>query len=200
MAAPALLDRYRVPGDLPSYNFGYGGIADPVVWSGIEFGNSEVGDGAAYVVPRLLVLRCRNGLKQMSDISRHVHLGSRLDEGVIDWSMRTQTANIELIRSQMVDAITTFLSPEYLEAKVAAIEEKAGVRVAKPEEAIKVIAQKLSFTEAQRDVIFAHFVEGGQMTAGGVLNAVTSAAQMFGAEEGYEMENKAMRAFELAAA
>lgn len=196
--APTLLAGYRVPEGVGNgYNFGYGVINDPIVWAGVEYGNSEVGDGASYAVPRMLVPWCTNGMKRMVDISRHVHLGAKLDMGVVNWSAVTQQKNVDLIRSQMTDAIGTFLSQEYLDGAVGDIEAKAGVRIRKPDEVIKVVGKQLAFTKEQQELIFAHFVEGGQMTAGGLLNAVTSAAQLLPGEQSYALENKALAVLDL---
>jgi hypothetical protein len=45
-----------------------------------------------------------------------------------------------------------------------------------------------------------HFIRGGDITAGGVMHAVTSAAQIQDdADTAYEMESAALRALDLAA-
>jgi hypothetical protein len=47
----------------------------------------------------------------------------------------------------------------------------------------------------------AHFIRGGDLTAGGVMHAVTSAAQLMpDADTAHEMEAAGMRALALAAA
>ena len=46
----------------------------------------------------------------------------------------------------------------------------------------------------------AHFIRGGQLTAGGVMQAVTSAAQDADPDTAYEMEAAALPALRLAAA
>jgi hypothetical protein len=47
----------------------------------------------------------------------------------------------------------------------------------------------------------AHFIRGGDLTAGGVLHAVTSTAQTLSdADAAHEMESQAVRALEIAAA
>jgi len=46
-----------------------------------------------------------------------------------------------------------------------------------------------------------HFIRGGDLTAGGVMHAVTSAAQIQDdADTAHEMESSALRALDLAAA
>ncbi|MGO9077853.1 MAG: hypothetical protein ACLQDY_02270 [Streptosporangiaceae bacterium] len=61
--------------------------------------------------------------------------------------------------------------------------------------------RKLRFTDGQQAAILDHFIRGGDVTAGGVLHAVTSAAQaQAGPDAAWEMESAALRALDLAAA
>jgi hypothetical protein len=59
----------------------------------------------------------------------------------------------------------------------------------------------LPFTDAQQADILNHFIRGGDVTAGGVMHAVTSVAQTLAdADAAHEMESLALRALDLAAA
>ncbi len=98
------------------------------------------------------------------------------------------------------DTIDTCLSQEYLDSKVAEIEQLAGTPVEDPAETIKVVGKQLAFSESETAAVLADFIRGGQMTAGGVLNAVTSAAQRLDTEAAFAMENRALEALSLAAA
>ena len=75
--APALLADYRSPFT------GASGADNPVVFAGFMISNSETGCGAFTLTPRLVVQVCRNGLTVTKDAIRAVHLGERLDEGVV---------------------------------------------------------------------------------------------------------------------
>jgi len=77
--APALLAGYRSPFT------GASGADNPVVFAGFVITNSETGCGAFTLTPRLVVQVCRNGLTITKDAIRAVHLGERLDEGVVTW-------------------------------------------------------------------------------------------------------------------
>ncbi len=60
--------------------------------------------------------------------------------------------------------------------------------------------QRLRFTDAQQAEIMAHFIRGCDMSAGGVMHAVTSAAQVQAdADTAHEMEAAGLRALEIAA-
>ncbi|MBM0256381.1 hypothetical protein [Micromonospora sp. 4G55] len=82
--APKLLSDYRSPFT------GLTGADNPIVWAGFEIANSETGGGAFTITPRLVVEICTNGMKMTRDAMREVHLGGRMDEGVVRWSETTR--------------------------------------------------------------------------------------------------------------
>jgi hypothetical protein len=207
--APALLERYRSPFDQgitrpweTEAGLAHGYLApedQTVVEAGLVASNSETGGGAWTIAPSIRVKICKNGLTISLDALRIVHLGARLDEGVVQWSAETQLANVDLIRSMAKDAVTAFLSQDYLDTKVAEIEAQAGHPVTNAEETIREVTAQLRIPEARRIDVLTHFIMGGQMTAGGVLQAVTSVAQTLpDADEAYAMEAMGVRALELA--
>lgn len=180
---------------------GFGGGTEPIVFAGFLLTNSETGNGAFTITPRLVVQVCKNGLVINVDAMRQVHLGARLDEGIVSWSAETQAKNLELITLKARDAVAEFLSADYLTRAVAKLEEKAGKRIDRPADAIKVIGKKLAFTDAEIAGVLDFYVQGGSMTAGGLMNAVTAYAQIVpDADEAHQLESVAVRALELAAA
>lgn len=169
---------------------GYGG-EEPVIWAGVRISNSETGGGAYQIVPTMKIKVCANGLVITRDAIRAVHLGARLDAGVVRWSEETHTKNIELIKAKTRDAIRTFIDTDYMTAQIAQITEKA-TRPVRPEE-VKVITKAAKYTDAQQDEILAHFIRGGQTTRGGVMQAATAAAQMVADPDvAHDMEAKAV--------
>ena len=147
--APALLAGYRSPFT------GAAGADCPVVFSGFVITNSETGCGAFTLTPRLVVQVCRNGLTITRDALRAVHLGERLDEGVVSWSGNTQDKTLALITAKTTDAVAAFLDRSYVEAAVRAIERNAGRPVSDPAEAVRTVSQRLRFTDAQQNDILA---------------------------------------------
>ena len=82
--APELLKGYRSPLS------GNSGEANPTVFAGFVFSNSETGYGAFSVTPRLVVQVCSNGMTMTKDVQRAVHLGGKLEAGIVRWSEDTQ--------------------------------------------------------------------------------------------------------------
>lgn len=187
--APGLLARYRTPfGEDGLRRDGGGGgrmLGTPgheyrpeTVFAGFEIRNSETGGGAFAIVPRIVIRICSNGLTVTADALKQVHLGGRLDEGIVKWSEDTQRRSLELVRAKVTDAVRTFLSPEYVAKVVAGIEETSGKPIADVQATIQRVAKVHAFSDAEASSILDCFIRSGDVTAGGVMQAVTAAAQM----------------------
>jgi len=192
--APVLLRHYRSPFT------GATGLDNPVVHSGFVISNSETGNGAWSITPRITVLVCKNGMTRNVDAIRGVHLGRKLDEGVIRWSEETKQKQLELMTSRTTDVVRTVLSPGYLEKVIKAIEDQSDRKLTRPyDEAVRTVTKRLNFPEEVRDLVLQHFIEGGDATAGGVMQAVTSTAQVVtNPDLASELEGKALDALALA--
>ena len=173
---------------------------EPIVFAGFEITNSEVGNGRFTITPRLTVEICGNGLTITADALSKVHVGGRLDEGVIKWSRETEQRALELVTAQSRDAVEHYLNADYVTAKVTEIEAKAGRPVTDAVKTVELVSKTLSFTPEQQNTILDHFIRGGQLTAGGIMQAVTSTAQTItDADAAHGMEAAGLRALEIAA-
>jgi len=167
--APELLKGYRSP-----YSGREGGD-NPTVFAGFVISNSETGGGRFTITPRLVVEICSNGMTIARDALAKTHLGSKLEQGVIQWSNETLQRNLELVSSQARDAVATFLNPDYLRAKIGQLTEAAGGEATV--KTIETVTGQLSYPQDRIDNILDAFVKGGQATLGGVAQAITAAAQ-----------------------
>ncbi|MET7889317.1 DUF932 domain-containing protein [Streptomyces avermitilis] len=193
--APELLSGYRSPFD------GRSGDELPIVSAGFVITNSEVGSGAWSVTPRVVMRVCTNGLTMPMDVMRAVHIGAKHDEGVVSWSEETERKELAVITSKTADAVRTFLSREYVEAKLREIQAAAGKPVAEPTKTIEHVTKTLKISNETKETILAHFIRGGQITAGGVMQAVTSTAQTLAdADQAAALEALALPALTAAAA
>ncbi len=216
--APALLSGYRSPFGGRTYvpggrwtpeqaraaaareGRGYEPGTEPVLFAGFVISNSEVGDGAWSITPRIVAEICGNGLPITADVTRAIHLGSRQEQGIVRYSADTMDKELALITARARDAVATFLSTGYLIAKVTEMERKAGVPVSHPDDTVRQVAKAAKFSDEMADQILGHFIRGGQLTAGGVMQAVTSVAQTLDdADAAHDLEAQAMRVLDLAA-
>ncbi|ALE76809.1 hypothetical protein FRP1_28870 (plasmid) [Pseudonocardia sp. EC080625-04] len=193
--APALLTGYTSPFS------GERGVDNPTVFAGFVLTNSETGQGKFRLIPQLTVQICNNGMTLTKQAIDEVHAGGRLEHGQIDWSSDTQAASLALARKMTRDAVGKFLDPVWVAARIAEIEADAGVEVTQPQQTIEHVSKKLRFSTAAQDSILSHFIRGGSPTSGGVLHAVTAAAQTIpDVDEAYEVESRGIEAMQHAAA
>lgn len=191
--APTLLKNYRSPFT------GETGAENPVVFAGLDLGNSETGGGAFTITPVITALVCKNGMTITREALRKVHLGSKMEEGQIRWSEQTKVANVDLVKSQTADAVRTFLDVEYVQAKIAEMEAKSECAVPEPTKVIEKVAREFSFTDDEAEGILGHFIKGGDVTSGGVMHAITSFAQVVpDPDRAQDMEAVALEALDFA--
>lgn len=202
--APELLGNYRPPTDGVFENRIQRGnhvFVNDTIHAGIAISNSETGGGALSVTPRIVVLKCMNGWQITKDAFRKIHVGARLDEGQIVWSSATRDAANELAKQQVKDAVQAFLNVDYVTAKVNEVSETANVPLTNVTKTLEVVGQKMSYTQAEQDLILGDFIQGGQVNLMGVLQAVTSVAQRVeDPDRAFDLEASALQAMDVAAA
>ncbi|MEU4377719.1 DUF932 domain-containing protein [Pseudonocardia alni] len=193
--APALLAGYTSPFS------GARGADNPTVFAGFVLTNSETGQGKFRLIPQLTVQICNNGMTLTRHAIDEVHVGGRLAAGQINWSSDTQAASLELVTKMTRDAIGSFLDERWVAERIAEIEADAGIEVTRPQQTIEHVSKKLRFSTEAQNSILSHFIDGGLRTSGGVLHAVTAAAQgIADVDEAYEVEARGIEAMRLSAA
>jgi len=213
--APGLLEGYKSPfdgghvtraGGFDQLRQQYGAHhifqrgAEPIAYMRVDFRNSETGGGRYTLTPVIGLVRCTNGWVETKEGIARTHLGAKLEEGIIKPSAETIEATKTLVVAQTKDALNTWLKDGYLAGLIAKRTEQAGVPVASPTETVPAVVQSLGFTEDERQGVLDMFILSGQMTAGGVANAVTAYAQTVeDPDRAAAIEAKAIDALEAAA-
>lgn len=191
--APRLLEGYRSPFT------GQAGADNPLVFAGFVLSNSEVGAGAFTLTPRLVVQVCNNGMTMKVDAMRRIHLGNQMDTGTIRWSEETRHHHSELVKHQVRDAVSEFLSQGYLESKVQQLESFAEVTLPRPTKTIERVTSELRYSQEETDAVLDLFILSGDARAVGVMHAVTAMAQgVDDADRAYELEGDVFKTLELA--
>jgi hypothetical protein len=194
--APILLRNYRSP--FEGNGHGQSGLRDeagnlPVVSAGFEVRNSETGGSAFTIVPKVKVKVCNNGMTITTDQLRQVHLGGRMEEGQINWSEDTQRKAVELVTARTRDAVSTFLNADYVAKIVSQVEETSATPVVDAMATIEHVTKVHGFSEGEAANILDCFIRSADVTAGGVMQAVTAAAQMVdNPDRQAEMEDSAL--------
>lgn len=152
--------------------------------------NSEVGDGAMRVDAGLWRSMCSN-LMLHGVISRRVHMGERLSEGI--WSPETRIAQNELWKGILRDSINAGVaSDELFQPMLDEIRETKEIKV-EPLEAVAKIKKAVKLTDAEEGDIISMMmgdrtiIEDDRNTLFAVTNGMTQAAKNFGIERGNEV-------------
>lgn len=192
--APDLVAGYRDPKTGGSDGKG-------VISAGVVIRNSDVGQGAYQIAPRIFFRVCGNGMTRNIDAVRSIHIGGQHDEGLVDWSEETIRRQLAVIASKTTDAVARFLTTDYLRTVVDEIRGvSSGKELADPLEAVQEVTRKLKTTEDETKAILAAFMKGADFSPLGVAQAFTYVAQAATADRSAELEDVAWEAMSLAAA
>lgn len=190
---PDFTRNYRGPG-------GVTGLDEDRVSAGLVVTNSETGGAAFSIAPQITVLVCQNGMTRTVDAMRKIHIGQKMETGAITWSENTKRKSIELITAQATDAVQAFLSSDYLERVAAEIEEQGQALLDRPLEVLDSVGKKLRYSDTERESILAHFIDGGDTHASGVVQAFTAYARdLDSPDRAAEVEEQAFEILALAA-
>lgn len=164
----------RFTGDHTGYR---SGKLDTRVSAGIVIRNGETGGAALSLAPRVTFLVCINGYVFNLDSLREVHLGKRLDAGIIEWSDETRKANADLVSLQTRDAVRAFVNEDYLQGKVNEFVEVGETPLEHPNECVTNVCNEIGLSEERRNAILNHFARTGDTSRFGVVQAITRYAQ-----------------------
>jgi hypothetical protein len=102
--------------------------------------------------------------------------------------------------SKTRDAVAKFLDVDYLTSRLKKIEADAATPITEPEKAVTFVARTCGFTKAETDDVLGFFIRGGQLTAGGIANAITAYSQTVAdADRANALDTQAVRAMQLVA-
>lgn len=150
------------------------------VQAGVVISNSEVGCGAVSVSPMIWRLKCLNGMIGHDGKFKANHVGRRVEEGAdlnIQYADDTRQADdravLLKVRDHVHHAIGELGFGQRVE-KMAALAESREIK--NPMKTIEVLAQKFGVGEGERETILTSLIKGGDLSAWGILNAVTHQA------------------------
>jgi hypothetical protein len=154
---------------------------DDVVHWGISISNSEVGAGSLKVESFMFRRYCLNGLIFEQAMRRnHIGrvLGSDDDNAREFFADDTVKADDEAFFLKMRDVVTGTLAETKFEAAVDKLSESTERKIeGDPMKAVEITAKKLDLTDGERGDVLRHLIEGGDLSAWGLLNAVTRTAE-----------------------
>lgn len=149
-----------------------------VVQAGGVISNSEVGLGACSVSGLIWRLVCLNGMKT-ADTFRRNHVGRKVEEGDTDinWADDTRRADDHAVLLKVRDMVRAVTDETRFRQQVGKLSDLSGARVTgNPMEAVELVAARVNATEGEKSSILRSLIEGGDLSAWGLVNAVTAQA------------------------
>lgn len=161
-----------------------------VVQAGVIISNSEVGAGAISVAPMIYRLVCLNGLIIPDQKFKAYHVGRKIEDNEALWADDTRKADDRAVLLKVRDMVAAAVDEANFKKTLDSMRETTEARITgNPAESVKVLGKTLNATEAEQGGILRSLIEGGDLSAWGVINAVTAQAHTAQYDRAVELEN-----------
>ncbi len=152
-----------------------------VVQAGVVITNSEVGLGTLAVQPLVFRLVCRNGLIAADQGLRKTHVGRSVSteaDGLGVFKDDTLLADDRAFFLKVRDVVEATVSQATFEQIASRMARTKGIRiVGDPIRSVEILAERHGLSERERSGVLRHLIEEGDLSAYGLVNAVTHASQ-----------------------
>ena len=148
-----------------------------VVQAGVIISNSETGNGAISVAPMIYRLVCLNGLIIPDQRFRAYHVGRKIEDNAQLWADDTMKADDRAILLKVRDMVAAAVSEANFQKTVEQMRNTTEAKIeGDPRKSVEVLGKKLGTTEAENGGILRALIEGGDLSAWGLINSVTAQA------------------------
>ena len=151
-----------------------------VVQAGIAISNSEVGLGALKVEPLIYRLICSNGMISQDYSKKRYHVGRNAQEGESYELFRDETlkADDHAFFLKVQDTVRAAVDIVKFTTIVDRMREATEQRIeGNPIKAVEVVSDHFGFSKEESSGILQHLIQGGDLSAYGLLNAITRTSQ-----------------------
>lgn len=146
------------------------------VHNGVVISNSEIGFGAVSVSDFDYFLACLNGMIS-SKLLRAAHIGRQIEDNADLWADDTVAADDQVLVLKVRDMVKAAMDPARFHARIEKMSNLTQVKIgANPAAAVEVLGQRIGATQEETGGILKALIEGGDLSAWGVVNAVTAQA------------------------
>lgn len=153
------------------------------VQAGVIISNSEVGSGSVSVSAVTWRLVCLNGMVAAKPF-RAYHVGRKVDDTESLWADDTRQADDRAVLLKVRDMVRSAVDADAFRTRLDAMRELADGSQAivrgDPVPAVEVLAAKVGANDTERGGILRSLIEGGDLSAWGLINAVTAQAHTVG--------------------
>jgi hypothetical protein len=148
-----------------------------IVQAGVVISNSEIGRGAVSVSPLLYRLICLNGAIANDGRLRGYHVGGRVESSEELWADDTRKADDRAILLKVRDTVRAAVDELAFDNRIRKLQGLTEMKVVgNPEKAVELLAQKVNASESEKGGLLRALIEGGDLSAWGLMNAVTAQA------------------------
>ena len=159
------------------------------VQAGVIVSNSEIGLGSVSVLPIIWRLRCLNGMILADQSFKAYHVGRRIEDSEALWADDTRQADDRAVLLKVRDMIAKAVDDVNFRENVQRMQGLAVNRIeGDPRKVVEVLAKKINATDSEQGGILRSLIEGGDLSAWGVLNAVTAQAHTADYDRAVEFE------------
>lgn len=145
-----------------------------VVQAGGIISNSEVGAGAVSVSGLIWRLWCLNGAKT-GDTFRKNHVGRQIEDSETLWADDTRQADDRAILLKVRDMVRAVVDETRFKVQLAKMQGLTEGKISgDPVRVVEVLSQRVGTSEAEQAGILRSLIEGNDLSAWGLLNAVTA--------------------------
>ena len=163
-------------------------LNDPVQ-AGVIISNSEIGSGAVSIAPMVYRLACLNGMVVQDQKFRAYHVGRRVEDSEQLWADDTRQADDRAVLLKVRDMIAKAVDEVQFRDNVERMAGLTSQRITgDPRKVVEVLAKKTGANEAEQGGILRSLIEGGDLSAWGLLNAVTAQAHTAEYDRAVEFE------------
>ncbi|MFT3815717.1 MAG: DUF932 domain-containing protein [Acidovorax sp.] len=152
-----------------------------IVQAGVAIANSEVGHGTLSVQQLLYRVECSNGLIVPDHTLRKTHIGRALgleDNNVQVYQEETLQADDRAFFLKVRDVVQATVTEHTFKEAARKMQRTMGIKLTgDPVKSVEVLASRYDLNEAERSGVLRHLINGGQLSAYGLVNAVTHFSQ-----------------------
>ena len=152
-----------------------------VVQAGIVITNSEVGHGTLSVQPLVYRLVCSNGLIASDRALRKTHVGRTLqseEEAITVFRDDTLAADDKAFFLKVRDVVEAAVSEATFRQVAQKMQKTLDIKLTgDPVKAVEVLANRYTLNETERAGVLRHLIVEGDLSAYGLVNAVTHYSQ-----------------------
>lgn len=145
-----------------------------VVQAGVTISNSEIGYGSVSVKPLVYRLACLNGMILPDNAFRAYHVGRQIEDNAALWADDTRKADDRAVLLKVRDMVAGAVDATRFAGTIEKMTGLTAIRIeGNPNSAVEVLAKKVGATDDEAGGVMRALIDGGDLSAWGMLNAIT---------------------------